>query len=200
MKPLSDFVKTTLVGGFLVLFPIVVIAALLTHAVEVARGALHPIIARLPESLDLPGLPTLAVLSFCFATGLLVRTRLGRGASDFLERNLLERIPGYRLVRSLSQQAVGQAQGSQFAAALVEIEHGLVPAFIVEEHPDGRYTVFVPVSPTPAAGQIYILPAERVHPVAVSFAKAVGCVTRWGVGSGELLKAMQRPEERPARG
>ena len=78
-----------------------------------------------------------------------------------------------------------------FSVALVEIEEALVPAFLVEEHEDGSFTVFVPSSPTPTVGALYILPPERVHPVNVSFAKAVKCLTSWGVGSGELLQAMR---------
>lgn len=48
--------------------------------------------------------------------------------------------------------------------------------------------------PTPAAGAIYILPKERVHKVDVPFRKAVTCVTRFGEGTGELLRAMRRAE------
>lgn len=75
---------------------------------------------------------------------------------------------------------------------LETIEEGLVPAFLVEEHEDGSYTVFVPAVPTPTVGAVYILPRARVHPVDVPFGKAVKCVTRWGAGSGELLRAMRR--------
>jgi hypothetical protein len=75
--------------------------------------------------------------------------------------------------------------------ALVEIEDALVPAFIVEEHDDGAYTVFVPSVPTPAAGAIYILPRERVHQVDVSFARAAAVITKWGAGTRDLRAAMR---------
>ena len=67
--------------------------------------------------------------------------------------------------------------------ALAEIEDALVPAFVVEEHEDGRYTVFVPSIPTPAAGAVYILPRERVHLVDVPFPRAVSVISKWGAGS-----------------
>lgn len=85
----------------------------------------------------------------------------------------------------------GEEEGIRFRAALAEIEEALVPAFLVEEHGDGSYTVFVPAVPTATVGAIYILPRERVHPLDVPFAKVVRCVTSWGVGSGELLRAMR---------
>jgi uncharacterized membrane protein len=95
-------------------------------------------------------------------------------------------------LRGLSRQLAGQEEGGAFSAALVEIENALVPAFLVEEHEDGSYTVFVPASPTPTVGSLYILPRERVHPVNIPFTKAIKCVSEWGVGSGEWLRAMQR--------
>ena len=73
----------------------------------------------------------------------------------------------------------------------VEIEDALVPAFIVEEHDDGAYTVFVPSVPTPAAGAIYILPRERVHQVDISFARAAAVITKWGAGTRDLRVAIR---------
>lgn len=75
---------------------------------------------------------------------------------------------------------------------LAEIEEALVPAFIVETLENGQYTVFVPSAPTPMAGSIYILPAERVHPVDIPFTKAIGVISKWGDGAGEFLRAKQK--------
>ena len=61
----------------------------------------------------------------------------------------------------------------------------------VEELADGRFTVFVPSVPTLLAGAIYILTAERVHPLNIPFTLAVKVVTRWGSGSKELVGAMR---------
>jgi hypothetical protein len=44
--------------------------------------------------------------------------------------------------------------------ALAEIEEALVPAFIIEELEDGRFTVFVPSGATPFAGAVYILNSQ----------------------------------------
>lgn len=98
------------------------------------------------------------------------------------------------MVRSVSRRIGNVEEGEKFSPALVEIEGALVPAFIVEEHADGRYTVFVPSAPTPAVGAIYIIPRDRVHIVDAPFLTAVKCVSTWGVGSEELLRAMRPPE------
>ena len=85
----------------------------------------------------------------------------------------------------------GKADDVTWKPALAEIEEALVPAFIIEELTDGRYTVFVPSVPTPLAGTVYVLSRERVHPVSVGFPQAIKTVSRWGAGSKELVAAME---------
>lgn len=51
------------------------------------------------------------------------------------------------------------------------MKKALVPAFIIEKHADGQFTVFVSSSPTPMAGTSYILQPERVHLVDVPLRK-----------------------------
>jgi uncharacterized membrane protein len=67
-----------------------------------------------------------------------------------------------------------------------------VPAFIIEELDDGRYTVFVPSVPTPLAGAVYVMARERVHPLDVPMTQALVAISRWGSGSRELVAAMRR--------
>jgi uncharacterized membrane protein len=71
-----------------------------------------------------------------------------------------------------------------------------VPAFIIEEFPDGRYTVFVPSIPTPLAGAVYVLDRNRVHPLDVPFTEALKTVSRWGSGAKDLVMAMERAQPR----
>ncbi|MGD0827973.1 MAG: DUF502 domain-containing protein [Desulfobaccales bacterium] len=197
MSRVMEFSKTALIGGLLVILPVALIGLLLLKAMTVVEKLLGPIMSLLPQEVFLPRvIALLIIIGFCFLTGLILKTRIGRLIYLTGERRILERLPGYSLMRSLSRQIAGQEEGVSFSPALVEIEQALVPAFLVEEHEDGSYTVFVPASPTPTIGSLYILPRERVHPVDVPFAKAVKCVGQWGVGSGELLRAMQRPSSK----
>jgi uncharacterized membrane protein len=68
-----------------------------------------------------------------------------------------------------------------------------VPGFIIEEHDDGQYTVFVPSVPTPLAGAVYILTRARVHPLDVPFTQAVMTISKWGAGSRQLMASMLAP-------
>jgi uncharacterized membrane protein len=118
--------------------------------------------------------------------------RAGRVVRERIERTFFERIPGYALIRSLTQQLAGENRGNVWKPALVEIEGAHVPAFIIEELDDGRYTVFVPSIPTPLAGAVYVLERKRVHPLDVPFTQALQVVSRWGSGAKELVAAMER--------
>ncbi len=192
MRGLAEFTKTTILGGVLVILPLWLSALLLAKALAGVFALLAPVTAQLPPDLHLRRVVAiLIVVAACFVAGLVIRTGPGLRAKSVLDRYLLERIPGYTLLRGLAGRITGQEESETFAAALVEIEEALVPAFIVEEHPDGRYTVFVPSVPTPAAGTVYILDRARVHLVDVPFAKAVSVISKWGAGSRDLLEAMK---------
>ena len=92
------------------------------------------------------------------------------------------------------RQLAGVKDEQSFEPALVELEEALAPAFIIERHSDGPFTVFVSSSPTPMAGAIDILQPERVYPVDMPLRKAMVCVTKWGSGAAEMRDAI-RPEE-----
>lgn len=192
MKSIIEFLKTTLIGGLVVVLPVWISVLLLLKTLGMLSLFFKPIIHELPEHARHPRLLSLLVLILgCFLIGLILRTSIGRLAGRTVERNLLRRIPAYSVFRGFAGQLTGRDASSRFDPCLVELEDALVPAFIVEPHPDGRFTVFVPAAPTPAAGSIYIMAAERVHPVDVTLLKAMGCISKWGSGSGELLAAMK---------
>jgi uncharacterized membrane protein len=191
MRSLAEFTKTTLIGGLLVVLPFYLTLLLLLKTAMGLLALLEPLTAPIPASVHFrSAIAAVLLLGTCFVAGLVVRTGPGQRAKSALDRNLLEKIPGYGLLRSLAGRIAGEEGDAAFAVALVEIEEALVPAFIVEELEDGFFTVFVPSVPTPAAGALYILPARRVHKVNVPFTTAVSVISRWGTGAGELVRAL----------
>jgi uncharacterized membrane protein len=191
LKRLREFVGKTLIAGFLALLPIYLAALLLLKAMKSLKELLRPFVHLLPGWL--PSVVSfLLVVILCFLVGITLRTRLGQAARARIENSLLQKIPGYTLFRGMTRQLVGENRETAWKPALAEIEAALVPAFIIEELDDGRFTVFVPSVPTPLVGAVYILTAERVHPLNVTFAHAVKAVTRWGSGSKDLVAAMER--------
>ena len=191
MKGLAELTKTTLIGGVLIVLPIYLSILMVAKTLKVIVALLAPVTATIPAGAQFRQLiAVLIVLAVCFVAGIVVRTGAGLRAKNAFERSVLEKIPGYSLVRGLAERVSGDAREGSFQPALVEIEDALSPGFIIEELEDGRYTVLVPSVPTPAAGALFILPRERVHPVDVPFTQAVKVISKWGAGAGELAKGV----------
>lgn len=192
VKKVRQSITQTLLAGTLFVLPVYLAILLLLKAAKSVGGLVKPLTQMVPETLPAENLLSfLLVLAICLLIGMALRTSVGRAARTRLENSLLQKIPGYGVFRSMTNQMAGDSREHGWKPALAEIEEALVPAFIVEDLDDGRYTVFVPSVPTPFAGAIYILTAERVHPVDVPFTQAIQVITRWGAGSGELVAAMR---------
>jgi uncharacterized membrane protein len=179
--------------GLLIIIPIYLSILLLLKGMKSLAGLVRPLALLLPSWF--PGemaLSLLLVLIICVLVGAVVQTQSGRLARERLEKAFFERIPGYALLRSLTQRVAGQGREHVWKPALAEIEESLVPAFIIEKLDDGRYTIFVPSIPTPFAGAVYVLEPKRVHPLNVPFTQALQVISRWGSGSKDLVVAMER--------
>lgn len=189
-----------LLRGLLVLVPLYVTVLLLLKAAGSFAGFVRPIARLLPDSVPAAQvLSLLLVVALCVVVGLGIETRLGRTVWDRIQQPAMNRIPGYASIRNLTQQLAGESRSNAWKPALAEIEEALVPAFIIEELEDGRFTVFVPSIPTPLAGAVYILARDRVHAVDVPFKQAIKTISQWGAGSKNLVAAMSRPEALAAR-
>jgi len=193
MKKALVFVAKAVLGGLLIVVPIYLAVLLLLKGMKSVVGLVRPFALLLPDWLPAEkALSLLLVLMIFFLIGVAVRTRTGRMVRERIERTFFERIPGYALFRSLTQQVAGDNRQNVWKPALAEIEDALVPAFIIEEFEDGRYTVFVPSIPTPLAGAVYILDRKRVHPLSVPFTDALKAVSKWGSGAKDLVAAMEK--------
>ena len=193
MKYARDFVTSAFVGGVLILVPVYLAVVLLLKGMKSVGGLVRPLAALLPDWIPAEGFfSLLLVLTICFLVGVAVRTRSGRAIRERMEIAFFERLPGYGLLRSLTQRLAGDSEESAWTPALVEIEEALGPAFILEALDDGWVTVFVPSVPTPLAGAVYILRPERVHTLDVPFTQAIRTISRWGSGSRDLVAAMRK--------
>jgi len=193
VKHLREAFGKTLVAGFLAVVPVYLAILLVLKAMKSLAGLVRPVARLLPAWFPAENVASLLLLLIlCFLVGIALRTRTGEAARARIENSLLHKIPGYTLFRSLARQLAGENLEETWRPALAEIEDSLVPAFIIEELDDGRFTVFVPSVPTALAGAVYILSPERVHPLNVPFSHAIKAVTRWGSGSKDLVAAIER--------
>ena len=79
MKAISRFVGTTILGGVLLLTPIVVLGFVLSKAFDIVRRGLKPLTSLIPDTLGsgptMTAILAISILAFlCFLAGLSART------------------------------------------------------------------------------------------------------------------------------
>ena len=200
-RPPAGFLKTTAIGALLVVVPIGIISFALWQVFAITRGILMPIFSTLPfDSSTLRILVMVSALLLlvlvCWATGAMVRTRWGLRLRHWFERLLLERIPGYKVVRSLVHQYLGQSDERKFKPVLVDL-HATGAKLIgleIEELGDGTVAVFFPSVPAVTLGQVQIVPEERVQDLPASLHATIETLTMFGEGASQLIQEPKVPE------
>ena len=196
MKAIAEFIKSTLVGGFFVILPMLIIYLLVKETMGIVTALASPIMDLFPETV-IAGIktPTLFALILlvivAFVMGLLLRHAIAQRAVDAFENKLLNKLPGYTIIRSLTRRFSGSEDTEAFRPALMSMPiNSYAVVFLIEDFGNGFYSVLVPVSPTPGAGNVQIVPAERITLLDASTAAVFDSLSRWGEG----LKA-ELPEE-----
>ena len=191
METTFKFVRTTIRGALAVLVPILIVVFLGKKIYSAIRGALIGMSGWLPDAVPFRAIVTLiAILIVFFLVGMFLRTRPGQRFIDWLETNIFDRVPFYGLIKTVVRQVAGMEDAEGFTPVLAEMEGGFVIAFQVEEFDNGFVSIFLPSSPSPTAGSVYLYPKSMVHPIPVTFFKTLRCVSRWGNGAGTLLAAL----------
>ena len=197
MNRVIEFFKITIVGGFFVVLPVVLVAFLITEAFGLLVMIIDPVAMKFPVQ-SLGGIELAYLLVFllfvglCFITGLLMGTHIGLRFGGWLSQNVLTYLPGYDLVKSLTRRISGDAEDSRFSPAVVKmpLQETMMLGFVVEEHANGDFSVLIPTAPNPTVGSISYVKKDRVHQLDVPLSEVINCIAQWGVGSKELfLKA-----------
>ncbi len=189
-----SFIKTTVIGGLVVVIPlsliIIIFGDLFVNLVAIAQ----PIAKYLPfnellNTIIVAVLAVVVIFLICFMTGLIVRTSWGVSGKNWFERSVLNRIPMYSMLKNLTHKFVGE-EGTQFTPAEIDLfgTDCRVLGAIVEELSDGRFSVFVPITPAATVGQVYLVPASRVKRLDASLGTTINTITEWGIGAGKLFK------------
>jgi uncharacterized membrane protein len=174
---LLDGVMIVLPLGAIVLLVLGIVRRLQDAAKPLAGEFLHPVVGAV-----------VLLLLLCLMVGALVRAGPGRWARARLEGTVLQQIPGYRLARAfVSDEIPGAGSGHRPRPALARIEEGLCPALVMDRWADGRVVVFVPGTPAPMSGALYVFTADRVVELDVPLLPFLKAVSSWGLGLRELM-------------
>lgn len=189
-----NFFKTTVLGGLLFLFPVVILIAIIGKAVALATSLAAPLARALPfvstESVAVIDLIAFViVIVVCFLAGLAARTRSARQIVDNLDAKMSSTIPVYQFLKSKLHAIVPADDAAGLKPVLVRFDDLWQIAFEVERIDDKAVTIFLPGSPDPWAGAICFMTADRVRPLDMPMASVVRSLIGLGKGTNEQLRA-----------
>jgi uncharacterized membrane protein len=199
MRKLNEFIKTSLLGGIVVILPVAILIFAFKWIFEFVTDIIQPLTnlimkltvqSGIQEVLaDLTAISIIVVV--CFFVGVFIRTKVGTYIYHNIENRILRAAPGYSLVKETVIQFLGTKKAPFSRVALVRLfsEGTLVSAFVTEEHSDGSYTIFVPTAPNPTSGYVVHVERQYVRLIDVPVEDVMKSIISCGAGSTKLVKA-----------
>jgi uncharacterized membrane protein len=194
MRNVPKFTLSRIVDGFLVLLPFLLTYLMMGQLFDAMLALAAPIADLLPKGpltsewalrLQAGGLLVIA----CLLVGLAMRTRTAIRFGKWIEETFLNRMPPYVILRNLARSVSGREVPNQLQPALIMTDPGTeVLGFIVEEHSGGKFTVFMPLAPTPGVGTIQVVSSNKIQRLEAPMKDALGAILNWGAGTEALLK------------
>ena len=176
--------RRALIDGVLVMLPLGAIVLLVLGIVRRLQDAADPLSGHFVHPLITA---VVLLLLLCLVIGFLIRSAAGRRTRHTLERHLFEKIPGYRLVKAFAGEGPLVEHGGRSVRPAL-IEEGQCPALVMDEFADGRLLVFVPGSPAPMSGAIYIFSPDKVTLLDVPLLTFLKAISSWGLGLREMIE------------
>ncbi len=200
MDRIKRFIKTSFVGGILVLLPIVILVFLFSWAFEVVTNLIQPLTDLIIKTNGMPEilgdmLAISVIFIVCFVVGSIVSTGFGVLMHSYFDKYLVRIAPGYRLIKEIVGQFFGDKSSSPFANGEVARARifgsscsTTVTAIVTSRHEDGAYTVFVPTGPNPTSGNMFHLPQEMIEICpGIKVEDMMKTIIACGAGSGDLF-------------
>lgn len=200
MLGIKHFIKTSIIGGLLVISPAVILFLAFRWAFNTIAHFIQPLATPLAQQIHAPSfiidlIVLILILAGCFVVGNIVTTSAGKWLHARFDNTLSRLAPGYNLVKDIIHQFFGDKTTSPFANGEVarvklfgcDVDTSCT-AIVTSRHDNGWFTVFVPTGPNPTSGMMYHLPPDQVelYPT-LKVDEALRTIIACGAGSGELF-------------
>ena len=128
------------------------------------------------------------ILGFSFVIGLGLRAKIARRSGRWIERTVLDRLPAYNALKSLTTGFAEAGKAGAFRVALLVSADGEREfIYVIEDHGEDHLTVLLPWAPTAFAGIVKIVDRKRVELLDANLGDVSKVLSHWGVGARGLL-------------
>ena len=126
MNAIKSFLKTTFLGGALVVLPIVILIFVFNWLYEFIEDKLRPITNIILETAKMQQfaaavLALIIILLVFFLVGLMIQTKIGSIFFNSVEQNFLTKIPLYKIIKETTIQLMGNNRNLFKHVALVKL-------------------------------------------------------------------------------
>ena len=192
-----NFIKTTLIGGLLVVFPLLVlwlaireIGALLVAMADPIGHAIEWLLptVELDRMYFLGLIAGVLILAVSFIAGLLVKSQFISGLGRSIEEAVLAKLPMYTMLKRLSASWIA-GQKQSFTPVLYKTGEGAQdPCFAIKDHGNGRVTVLMPFAPAAFAGTVRIVSKSDLDYLDCSFDELSRSIVNFGIDLHEYVE------------
>lgn len=195
MKKILVALKNTLLRGIVFTVPILVLVIIFEKAFEKLQEIANPIADLLPyHSVFGIGKAYWAVLLILIFVGLcmgvIARLKVAMDSINWLEDNLLNRVPGYSFMKQMGESMIGADDTSSYKVVLLDIENSWQLAYLVEEIDENMVAVYVPSVPSALDGDLFYVPKARIKQTSISYKDSIRILHSQGRGSKKVLKGV----------
>lgn len=194
----ADFLKTTIIGGAIFLVPLVFILFIIGKVAGFMMVIAEPMAEWLPiQSFGGVALANLlaiiAVILVSFIAGLVARHTMAGGLVKTLESTVLDKIPGYAMIKGIkSGFDTSESEGMKPIALQLGTAERI--ALEIEKLPDGRSMVYIPSAPSVWSGVTQILPADQITYLDIPVTRVMELTEKFGYGVDTILKTKLKEE------
>jgi uncharacterized membrane protein len=194
-RTILAFIRTTIVGGVMLLLPILLALFVLQHGLKLAVKLSAPAARMLPDSM-FGGVAAgtaaaiFMLFSFAFIFGLFARTGVGQRVFSWLENSIIGSLPQFNFARGIADTVEGSDQGS-IEVVLLPTDAGMTIGLMFERQAGPWFTVFIPSAPQWTTGSVVYAKSSDIVPLDISFAKAIRIQRKLGGGSESVLKSLE---------
>ena len=126
----------------------------------------------------------------CFLAGLLARAAFARRPVQAIETSVLAYLPGYEYLKQEGASFLGAAQGKEQPVVLVRIGNSWRIGVQTEIISEKWAAIFVPNSPNPHAGSVFVVARSHVRSCATPLRMALHSLRRCGAAMGWAAEAL----------